>query len=281
MTVAENMILGARDRRAAGVLDREAPASSCASSPSKHGLEVDPDAEVEDLPVGTQQRVEILKALSRGVDLLILDEPTAVLTPQETDELLESCSELAGRGTSIVFITHKLREVLAVADRITCCARAGVVGEVATAETDARELATMMVGRDVVLAVDKDEPTPGRRRPAQVQRPPRPRRPRPRAVDGFSLDVRAGEIVGVAGVEGNGQTRARRGHRRYAPSAVRPHRPARQGHHQRQPARHARRRHRPHPGGPRASRPRRVLLARRQPRAQPLRGEALRQRVRP
>ena len=121
---------------------------------------MDPDAEVEDLPVGTQQRVEILKALSRQVDLLILDEPTAVLTPQETDELLGVMKELAASGTSIVFITHKLREVLAVSDRVYVLRQGAVVGEVATKDTDARGLATMMVGREVVLSIDKADATP-------------------------------------------------------------------------------------------------------------------------
>ena len=203
MTVAENMILG-HETTSRGVLDIEGARQLVRELSDKHGLKVDPDVEVEDLPVGTQQRVEILKALSRRVDLLILDEPTAVLTPQETDELLTVMKELAAGGTSIVFITHKLREVLAVADRVYVLRQGGVVGEVATADTDARGLATMMVGRDVVLRVDKEEATPGddvlsiRDLVVLDDR-------QLRAVDGFSLDVRAGEIVGVAGVEGNGQ----------------------------------------------------------------------------
>ncbi|GAA2743557.1 ABC transporter ATP-binding protein [Terrabacter aerolatus] len=203
MTVAENMILG-NETTSRGVLDIDGARRLVRELSEKHGLRVDPDAEVEDLPVGTQQRVEILKALSRSVDLLILDEPTAVLTPQETDELLKVMKELAAGGTSIVFITHKLREVLAAADRVYVLRQGAVVGEVATADTDARGLATMMVGRDVVLRVDKDEATPGedvlsiRDLVVLDDR-------QLRAVDGFSLDVRAGEIVGVAGVEGNGQ----------------------------------------------------------------------------
>ena len=129
---------------------------------ARHNLSVDPDAEVEDLPVGTQQRVEILKALSRKVDLLILDEPTAVLTPQETDELLGVMKELAAGGTSIVFITHKLREVLAVADRCYVLRQGKVVGGVDDlTNTTTSDLASMMVGRDVVLRIDKAEATPG------------------------------------------------------------------------------------------------------------------------
>ena len=146
---------------------------------AKHGLPVDPDAEVEDLPVGTQQRVEILKALSRQVDLLILDEPTAVLTPQETDELLGVMKELAASGTSIVFITHKLREVLAVSDRVYVLRQGAVVGEVATEDTDARGLATMMVGREVVLSIDKADATPAET-VLSIDGPPRQGRPRPR-----------------------------------------------------------------------------------------------------
>ncbi len=161
MTVAENMMLGHETTRGAGVLDLEAARRMVRELSDRHGLAVDPDAEVDDLPVGTQQRVEILKALSRKVDLLILDEPTAVLTPQETDELLAVMKELANSGTSIVFITHKLREVLAVADRVYVLRQGEVVGEVATADTDARGLATMMVGREVVLAIDKAAATPG------------------------------------------------------------------------------------------------------------------------
>ena len=118
MTVAENMMLGHEPTRTGAVLDIRSAREMVRTLSAKHGLPVDPDAEVEDLPVGTQQRVEILKALSRRVDLLILDEPTAVLTPQETDELLGVMKELAASGTSIVFITHKLREVLAVSDRV-------------------------------------------------------------------------------------------------------------------------------------------------------------------
>ncbi|MGO4599319.1 ABC transporter ATP-binding protein [Terrabacter sp. 2RAF25] len=203
MTVAENMILG-HETTSRGVLDIEGARTLVRELSAKHGLKVDPDAEIEDLPVGTQQRVEILKALSRRVDLLILDEPTAVLTPQETDELLSVMKELAASGTSIVFITHKLREVLAAADRVYVLRQGAVVGEVATADTDARGLATMMVGRDVVLRVDKDEATPGADVLSIKDLVVLDDR-NLRAVDGFTLDVRAGEIVGVAGVEGNGQ----------------------------------------------------------------------------
>ena len=203
MTVAENMILG-HETTSGGRLDLDGAREMVRELSKKHKLEVDPDAEVEDLPVGTQQRVEILKALSRKVDLLILDEPTAVLTPQETDELLGVMKELAAGGTSIVFITHKLREVIAAADRVYVLRQGAVVGEVATSETDARGLATMMVGREVVLRVDKDEAKPTDDVLSISDLVVLDDR-KLRAVDGFTIDVRAGEIVGVAGVEGNGQ----------------------------------------------------------------------------
>ncbi len=204
MTVAENMILGHETSRKGVMLDLEGARRMVRELSARHKLAVDPDAEIEDLPVGTQQRVEILKALSRKVDLLILDEPTAVLTPQETDELLSVMRELAAEGTSIVFITHKLREVLDVADRVYVLRQGGVVGEVDTAGTDARQLATLMVGREVVLQIDKPEAHPGEVVLKIEDLHVRDDRHLP-AVDGFTLDVRAGEIVGVAGVEGNGQ----------------------------------------------------------------------------
>jgi len=204
MTVAENMMLGHEPTRMGQVLDIASARDMVRTLSAKHGLPVDPDAEIEDLPVGTQQRVEILKALSRRVDLLILDEPTAVLTPQETDELLGVMKELAASGTSIVFITHKLREVLAVSDRVYVLRQGAVVGEVETSTTDARKLATMMVGREVVLSIDKADATPADTVLTITDLHVKDDRDLG-AVNGFTLSVRAGEIVGVAGVEGNGQ----------------------------------------------------------------------------
>ena len=204
MTVAENMVLGHETTKAGGFLDLEAARKLVRELSERHGLAVDPDIEIDDLPVGTQQRVEILKALSRKVDLLILDEPTAVLTPQETDELLGVMKELAASGTSIVFITHKLREVLAVSDRVYVLRHGAVVGQVATKDTDARGLATMMVGREVVLSIDKEPATPGDVVLSITDLHVKDDR-KLGAVNGFDLTVRAGEIVGVAGVEGNGQ----------------------------------------------------------------------------
>ena len=203
-TVTENVMLGAETTRAAGVLDRRSARARVLEVSERYRLPVDPDAEVADLPVGVQQRVEIVKALVREVDLLILDEPTAVLTPQETDELLEVMRGLKESGKSIVFITHKLREVKAIADRITVIRRGAVVG---TARPDASEdeLASMMVGRTVKLRVDKSAAAPGE--PVLTVRDLSVFDDRGHeAVAGTSLEVRAGEVLAVAGVQGNGQT---------------------------------------------------------------------------
>ncbi|WP_068428535.1 ABC transporter ATP-binding protein [Piscicoccus intestinalis] len=203
MTVAENIVLGHEPVRA-GRVDLRAARERVRQLSSRYGLAVDPDARVEDLPVGAQQRVEILKALSRDVDLLILDEPTAVLTPQETDELLRVMRELADDGTSILFITHKLREVLVAADRAYVLRAGAVAGEVRAADTDQAQLARLMVGRDVVLRVEKPEAEPGAVVLDVADLAVDDDRGVP-AVRGLSLRVRAGEILGVAGVEGNGQ----------------------------------------------------------------------------
>jgi simple sugar transport system ATP-binding protein len=205
MTVAENVVLGAEPAKGpfidVGTADKRVSELSL-----QYGLAVDPEAKVEDLPVGTQQRVEIVKALYRGAEILILDEPTAVLTPSETDELLTIMRELARNGTSIIFITHKLREVLAVCDRVQVLRGGKVVGEARPSDpaTTQASLAQMMVGRSVELRVEKGPAHPGdvvlqieglqvKDDRGQV------------AVNGLDLEVRAGEIVGVAGVEGNGQ----------------------------------------------------------------------------
>src|SRR5690606_29003224 len=158
-TVAENVMLGHESTKAAGLLDIEAARKRVREISSRFGFDVDPDAVVEDLPVGVQQRVEIIKALSRDAKVLVFDEPTAVLTPQETDELMEIMRQLRETGASIVFITHKLREVREVADRITVIRLGKVVGEAEPTATNA-ELASMMVGRAVELTVHKDPPKP-------------------------------------------------------------------------------------------------------------------------
>lgn len=203
MTVAENVVLGNEPVRS-GLFDLKTARELVSKISADYGLEVDPDAAIEDLPVGTQQRVEILKALSRKVDLLILDEPTAVLTPHETDDLLAVMRKLADSGTSIVFITHKLREVLAVADRIYVLRDGQVAGEVEAKHSNQAELAQLMVGREVVLRVDKTPARPGAEVLSVKDLVVLDDR-RLKAVDGMSVSVRAGEIVGLAGVEGNGQ----------------------------------------------------------------------------
>ncbi|MFC7527971.1 ABC transporter ATP-binding protein [Actinoplanes sp. GCM10030250] len=204
-TVAENIALGHEEIRGGplGWLDRRRSRKDVIETSQRYGLPVDPDALVEDLPVGAQQRVEIVKALTRDVDLLILDEPTAVLTPQETDELLAVMRSLTELGKSIVFITHKLKEVKSIADRITVIRRGKVVGT-ATPQTSEDELASLMVGRAVNLEVTKAPAEPGRNVltiSGLVVDDDRG----VRAVDGLDLVVRAGEVLGIAGVQGNGQ----------------------------------------------------------------------------
>ncbi|WP_240669727.1 ABC transporter ATP-binding protein [Actinoplanes solisilvae] len=205
-TVAENIALGAEEVRGGplGWLDRRRNKRDVLETSKRYGLPVDPDALIENLPVGAQQRVEIVKALTRDVDLLILDEPTAVLTPQETDELLAVMRSLAETGKSIVFITHKLREVKAIADKITVIRRGRTVGT-ASPDTSEEELAELMVGRDVSLEVTKTPSDPGRevlKVSGLIVEDDRG----VRAVDGVDLVVRSGEVLGIAGVQGNGQT---------------------------------------------------------------------------
>jgi len=153
-TVAENIVLGRETVRRRIVLDRRTASQRIRELSHQYGLEVNPDAIVHDLPVGTQQRVEIVKALYRHADVLILDEPTAVLTPQETADLFRIMRELASRGVSIIFITHKLKEVLEIADRITVLRGGRVVGTVEPEKTDEHKLAAMLVGREVILTVE-------------------------------------------------------------------------------------------------------------------------------
>ena len=202
-TVAENIMLGDETAHA-GVLDTGAAAARITQLAEQYGLRVDPGALVEDLAVGTQQRVEILKALYRHADILILDEPTAVLTPTETDELLKVMRGLAEQGAAIIFITHKLREAITVCDTITVLRGGQVVGTTTPQETDRAGLANMMVGRSVVLQVEKGDAHPSDVVLDVVELEVDDDRGH-RAVAGLNLQVRAGEIVGVAGVEGNGQ----------------------------------------------------------------------------
>ncbi len=203
LTVLDNLMLGREDARG-GWLARRSARRGIEATAKRFGLEVPLDRLVGDLPVGLQQRVEILKSLLRDARLLVLDEPTAVLTPQEADELIAVMRSLAAGGTSIVFISHKLREVQAVADTVTVLRRGKVVGTALPTATR-EELAGLMVGRDVKLGVDRDVADPG----AVVLAVDDLRVVDPLGhvtLDGVSLDVRAGEIVGIAGVQGSGQT---------------------------------------------------------------------------
>ncbi len=211
MTVTENLMLGHEETRGpsflgrVGQLDRARVAGEIRALGARYGLLVEPDALVSDLSVGEAQRVEILKALYRGAKILILDEPTAVLTPQETEDLFRVVRALVTQGKSIIFITHKLQEVMTIADRITVLRNGRVVGNTTPAETSKSELASMMVGRDVLLNVEKKPASPGKvvleTRGLEVID-----RRRHRVVRGVDLSVRAGEVLGVAGVQGNGQT---------------------------------------------------------------------------
>jgi simple sugar transport system ATP-binding protein len=204
LTVAENVMLGTEITDGL-LLDEKKANAQVRELSEQYGLAVPPEAYVMDLPVGVQQRAEIIKALYRGADLLILDEPTAVLTPQEADELFDVMRALKAQGKSIIFISHKLKEVLAIADRITVLRRGRVVGAATPAESTEASLAAMMVGRDVVLTVPKGVAHPGA--PVlEVQGLTVLDDRKLIAVDGLSLEVRAGEVLGIAGVQGNGQT---------------------------------------------------------------------------
>jgi simple sugar transport system ATP-binding protein len=203
-TVAENVMLGHEQTTFGGRLDLAAAREQVREISSRFGFDIDPDALVDDLPVGVQQRVEIIKALSRDAKVLIFDEPTAVLTPQETDELMVIMRQLKEAGTAIVFITHKLREVREVADRITVIRLGKVVGEASPTATNT-ELASLMVGRTVELTVHKDPAKPGA--PALVvQNLSVIDHLGQLVVNEVSFEVRAGEILAIAGVQGNGQT---------------------------------------------------------------------------
>ncbi|HOS54177.1 MAG TPA: ATP-binding cassette domain-containing protein, partial [Anaerolineaceae bacterium] len=204
-TVTENVMLGSEPVKAGDFLDRPKTATKIMEISSQYKLEVDPNDYVKDLPVGVQQRVEIIKLLYREANILIFDEPTAVLTPQEADDLFVIMRSLVKQGKSIIFITHKLREVLDVADRIMVIRRGAVVGEADPKQANRNKLAEMMVGREVNLVVEKDIKKPGdvilsvkdlvvTDQFKQVM------------VDKVSFEVHAGQILGIAGVQGNGQT---------------------------------------------------------------------------
>ena len=205
-TVLDNIILGAETTRLGFLQKKEARAKVQALS-EKYGLKVDLDAKVEDITVGMQQRVEILKMLYRDNEILIFDEPTAVLTPQEIDELMNTMREFAKEGKSILFISHKLNEIMAVADRVTVLRKGKYIGTVNTSETDKQSLSNMMVGRPVQLEVVKEPAKPGET-VLKVENFSMPGKGghKHNAVNDVSFEVRAGEIVCIAGIDGNGQT---------------------------------------------------------------------------
>lgn len=204
-TVTENVMLGEEAVKAGGFLDRQRAGQRVKQISDQYKLVVDPNSYVKDLPVGVQQRVEIIKLLYRNADILIFDEPTAVLTPQEADELFLIMRSLTQQGKSIIFITHKLREVLDYADLITVIRRGKVIGSVKPEEADQNILATMMVGRDVELELEREAAHPGEK-VLEVKDLVVLDETNQVAVDGVSFDVYAGEVLGIAGVQGNGQT---------------------------------------------------------------------------
>jgi ABC-type uncharacterized transport system ATPase subunit len=204
MTVAENIVLGAEPGGAAA-LDLNQAAKKISALSDEFKLAIDPHAVIENLSVGQQQRVELLKALYRQARLLILDEPTAVLTPQEVEEFFAILRGMREQGKTVVIITHKLSEVLAISDDVTVMRDGRVVGELKTAEANAAQLARLMVGRDVLLRIEKPEANAGAGI-LSVRELSMVAKDKTRRLDNVSFEVRAGEIVGIAGVEGNGQT---------------------------------------------------------------------------
>jgi general nucleoside transport system ATP-binding protein len=205
LTVAENIVLGAEPRKGV-TLDLEGAVRATEELSKRYGLKVDPRARVANLSVGVQQRVEILKTLYREARILVLDEPTAVLTPQETEDLFGVLKELVADGLSIIFITHKLGELLGVGDRITIIRDGRVVDTADAAKTNEGELARLMVGREVLLRVEKEETKAGYETRLAAEGLVVLSHTGARAVSGVNLSVRSGEILGVAGVDGNGQT---------------------------------------------------------------------------
>jgi simple sugar transport system ATP-binding protein len=204
-TITENIILGLEPKDRLGNLDMKTAGEKVARLSETYGLAVDPKAKIENITVGMQQRVEILKILYRNADILIFDEPTAVLTPQEVDELLAIFNRLKAEGKTIILITHKLREIKAAADRCTVLRRGKWAGTVMVKDTDEQKLAEMMVGRAVSFRIEKKPPSP-KEVILKIEDLTVIGSKGTPAVNGLSLEVRAGEIVGVAGVDGNGQS---------------------------------------------------------------------------
>lgn len=204
LTVTENIVLGNEPRNGI-MLDRKKAKKEVQDISKKYGLYVDPDAKIEDIPVGMEQRVEIIKTLYRGAELLIFDEPTAVLTPQEIEELFEIFKSLKEQGKTIIFITHKLKEVKAISDRITVLRDGKSVDTVNTEDVTQEDVAELMVGRQVLLEVEKTEAKPGEKIFEVKDLNVNDNRDI-RVVNDISFSVNKGEILGIAGVEGNGQT---------------------------------------------------------------------------
>ena len=204
-TVGENVMLGREPVSGPGFYDHGRARKEIDELTKRYGLRLDPDARTGDLPVGLQQRVEIVKVLYRGANIVILDEPTGVLTPQESKELFSVLRDLVKSGKTIIFISHKLREVLEISDRITVMRRGKVVGHLVTKDTTEQEIATLMVGREVLLRVDKKPAKPGDVTFKVENLTASSDRGVP-ALKGVSFELRQGEILGIAGVEGNGQS---------------------------------------------------------------------------
>lgn len=204
-TVLENIILGVEPNKI-GFLERKKARKKVLELSKKYGLQIEPDVLIEKISVGMQQRVEILKMLYRDNDILIFDEPTAVLTPQEIDELMNIMRGFAKEGKSILFITHKLNEIMSVADRCTVLRKGRLIGSVAIKDTSKEELSKMMVGRDVSLKVDKNDNKPGDVVLSLENVTVASKIGKKSAVKDVSFEVRAGEIVCLAGIDGNGQT---------------------------------------------------------------------------
>ncbi len=205
LSVAENMVLGVEPRKSRFLFDHKKAVELTEQTAKKFNLPIDPEALIKDLSVGYKQRVEILKVLLRGVKILILDEPTAVLTPQETDELFEQLINLKNQGYTIVFISHKLQEVKQICDRITVLRLGQVTGTAELKDVSIHGISRMMVGRDVILDIEKKKAEP-KQTVLKVRDLVHTNKFGVKAIDGISFDVRAGEILGVAGVEGNGQS---------------------------------------------------------------------------
>lgn len=204
-TVLENIILGVEPNKM-GFLQKQEAREKVVALSEKYGLKVDPDSLIEDITVGMQQRVEILKMLYRDNEILIFDEPTAVLTPQEIKELLQIMKGFAAEGKSILFITHKLNEIMEVADRCSVLRKGKYIGTVEVKETTKEELSRMMVGRDISFSVDKEVKNPGDVVLSVRDVTVASKTHKNNSVRGVSLDVRTGEIVCLAGIDGNGQT---------------------------------------------------------------------------